>query len=501
MGTESAQARRAIVFVPFPAQGHVTPMLHLARALADRGGVAATVAVPDFVHRRMSLQDGGGDGRVVLVPIPSGVPDDGGDEPPGFASIVHAMEHHMPAHLEGMLLAMAGAGRGRGAAACLVVDVLASWAVGVAARCGVPAVGFWPVMFASYRVVAAIPELISKGFISRTGTPLPPSTNKIYEAVVSKGQKIGDLHILPSKLQLSTADLPWLVGGAASQQSRFAFWLQTVDRAKSLDSILVNSFPGEGAGDDDRYIPPPGQRILHVGPLFNGDSLDRSTSSSRLPAAAAMWQADSTCMEWLDGQSPGSVIYVSFGSWVGPIGPDKIAQFALGLEATGRPFLWVLKNHPSWRAGLPADHQFAGTIAAGRGKIVSWAPQEEVLQHGAVGCYITHCGWNSTLEAIRHGVRMICYPISGDQFINSAYIVNMWEAGIALVSSDRDCVKDCIERVMKGEEGRRLQENIARMREIVKLGEARSKAKRNLDLFLEGIIKSGDGNKTQQGTC
>ncbi|CAN6273579.1 unnamed protein product [Urochloa humidicola] len=374
MGADSAQARRrAIVFVPFPAQGHVTPMLHLARALADRGGISATVAVPDFVHRRMSQQDGGGDARVVLVPIPSGVPDDGGDDPPGFASVVHAMEHHMPAHLERMLLAMAGAaGCGRGAVACLVVDVLASWAVGVAARCGVPAVGFWPVMFASYRVVAAIPELISKGFISRTGTPLPLSTNKINEPV-SKGQKIGHLHILPSKLELSTADLPWLVGGAASQLSRFAFWLQTVDRAKSLDSILVNSFPGEGAGDDDRYDPPPGQRILHVGPLFNYDD-----DSSRLPcrkstsaaAAAAMWQADSTCMEWLDRQSPGSVIYVSFGSWVAPIGPDKIAQFALGLVAAGRPFLWVLKNHPSWRAGLPADDQFAGTVAAGRGKIV-----------------------------------------------------------------------------------------------------------------------------------
>ncbi|CAL4886543.1 unnamed protein product [Urochloa decumbens] len=496
MSAESAQARRAIVFVPFPAQGHVTPMLHLARALADRGGVAATLAVPDFVHRRMMSQDGGDNdnaaGRVALVPIPSGVPDDGGDEPPGFASIVHAMEHHMPAHLEGLLLAMArAAGRG-GAAACLVVDVLASWAVPVAARCGVPAVGFWPVMFASYRVVAAIPELISNGFISGTGTPLPPSTNKINEAD-SKGRKLGDLDILPSKLELSTADLPWLVGGAASRQSRFAFWLQTVDRAKSLDCILVNSFPGEGAGDADRpYDPPPGQRILHVGPLFDDDSLGRPPCrKSTAAAGAAMWQADPTCMEWLDRQSPGSVVYVSFGSWVAPIGPDKIAQFALGLEAAGRPFLWVLKSHPSWRAGLP--DQFAETIAAaGRGKIVSWAPQEDVLRHGAVGCFVTHCGTNSALEAIRHGVRMICYPISGDQFINSAYIVNMWGAGIALASSDRDCVKDCIESVMEGEEGRRLQENVARMREMVMLGEGRSIAKRNLDLFLEGIIKSDD---------
>ncbi|PUZ76695.1 hypothetical protein GQ55_1G311400 [Panicum hallii var. hallii] len=486
MGAESAQAQRAIVFVPFPAQGHVTPMLHLARALAGRGGVAATVAVPDFVHRRMGQQDGDAGSRVALVPIPSGVPDDGGDEePPGFASIAHAMEHHMPAHLEGVL---ARAGRGA-AVACLVVDVMASWAVPVAARCGVPAVGFWPVMFASYRVVAAIPELISKGFISRTGTPLPLSTNGINEAV-NKHQQIGDLHILPAKLELNTSDLPWLVGGAASRESRFAFWLRTVDRAKSLTSILVNSFPGEGAGDSDRYDPPPGQHFLHVGPLFGDELLARANS------AATMWRADSTCIDWLDRQSPGSVIYVSFGSWVAPIGQDTIAQLALGLKAAGRPFLWVLRNHPSWRAGLPDG--FTETVA-GRGKIVSWAPQEDVLRHDAVGCYITHCGWNSTLEAIRHGVRMICYPISGDQFVNRAYIVNMWEAGIALVGTDCDCVKDCIGRAMKGgEEGRRLQDNVARMREAIMAGEARSIAKRNLDLFLEGI--ENDDTKIQQVT-
>ncbi|KAK1699049.1 hypothetical protein QYE76_015746 [Lolium multiflorum] len=146
----------AVVLVPFPAQGHVTPMLHLARALAARG-VACTVAVPDFVHRRMGSCADVAAAGVGLASIPSGIFDDGG-EPPGFASIAHAMEHHMPAHLERMLT--------RGHAACVVVDVLASWAIPVASRCGVPAVGFWPAMLASFRVVAAIPELLRRRFIS-----------------------------------------------------------------------------------------------------------------------------------------------------------------------------------------------------------------------------------------------------------------------------------------------------------------------------------------------
>ena len=161
-------AAATVVLVPFPAQGHISPMLRLARALAGRG-VAAIVAVPDFVHRRLVSACGHQVGvGVELASIDSGVPDDGVGEPPGFAGFARAMEHHMPTSLESMLTTRRGlAGRG---VACLVADVLASWAVPVAARCGVPAVGFWTAMLATYRVVAAIPELIDKGLISDHGT-------------------------------------------------------------------------------------------------------------------------------------------------------------------------------------------------------------------------------------------------------------------------------------------------------------------------------------------
>jgi hypothetical protein len=159
----------AVVLVPFPAQGHVSPMLLMARALAARG-VEATVAVPDFVQRRIvgASSQGGTDAPrgVALASIQSGVPDDGNGEPPGFASFAHAMEERMPARLEEMLKQRALTGRG---VACLIVDVLASWAIPVAERCGVPAVGFWPAMLATYRVVAAIPDVIAKGLISDCG--------------------------------------------------------------------------------------------------------------------------------------------------------------------------------------------------------------------------------------------------------------------------------------------------------------------------------------------
>ncbi|XP_062221065.1 UDP-glycosyltransferase 82A1-like [Phragmites australis] len=471
-----------VVLVPFPAQGHVSPMLRLARALAAPGVVAATVAVPDFVHRRIvSASQAESAAGVALASIASGIPDDGDGEPPGFASILHAMEHHMPAHLEGMLKTNQSL-TGRGVA-FLVLDVLASWAVPVAIRCGVPAVGFWPAMLATYRVVAAIPELIDKGLISDSGIPTATKRLNNDETKVN-----GDLHKLPAELELSTAELPWLVGDEACQKSRFTFWLRTMERARSLRSILVNTFPGEAASDSGEHLHPSQiPQVLQVGPLPT-DSFDRTKGDShhsplRIPS---MWQADDTCMEWLDQQRPGTVTYVSFGSWVAPIGRDEIKELALGLEATGLPFLWALKDEPSWRGGLPSGYK---ETVADRGKIVAWAPQEDVLQHEAVGCYLTHCGWNSTLEAIQNGVRLLCCPLSSDQFINCAYIVKMWGIGIRLGSTKRSIVEDGIKRIMEGEEGRRLQEKVNEFRERVMTGEARCASKRNLESFLGGIMR------------
>ena len=183
-------AHPAVLLVPFPAQGHITPMLQLAGVLAAHG-VAPTVAVPDFIHRRIAAAASGCvGGGVALASIPSGIViqqdaaaggDD--DDTPGFRDIVHSMEHHMPLHLERMLLASASPrSRAPPPVACVVVDVLASWAVPVAARCGVPAAGFWPAMLACYRVVAAIPELLDKGLISESGTRTSHSVYmRIYE--------------------------------------------------------------------------------------------------------------------------------------------------------------------------------------------------------------------------------------------------------------------------------------------------------------------------------
>ncbi|RLN33260.1 hypothetical protein C2845_PM03G32020 [Panicum miliaceum] len=411
-------------------------MLRLARTLVNLGDVSVTVAVPDFIHRRMVQLSILG---VALVSIPSGVQDDGNGEPPGHPSFLHAMEHYMPAQLGDMLTTESGIVGAR-RVSCLVIDLLASWAIPVATRLGLPVVGFWVGMLATYRTVAEIPELMDRGLISESGTIVSP--DQINSGQCNINQNIADLHILPAKLKLRFKDLPWLISSSAvSQKSRLAFWLQTVNRAKNIRSILVNSIIGEG-GDSELYDPPQGHEILPVGPLLFNDASEKMT---------AMWRTDQTCIDWLEKQSVGSVIYVSFGIWGCTYRTCEHKRIRTWFGGLGPPILVGSQEPPIMRAGLPDGYM---EKVACHGKIVSWAPQDDILKHKAVGCYIKHCGWNSVLEAVRHGVRMICYPISSDHFINCAYIVHMWEAGIALGSSDQSNVKDCIGRVMEGEEGR-----------------------------------------------
>lgn len=295
---------------------------------------------------------------------------------------------------------------------------------------------------------------------------------------------------LPSQVKLSTKDLPWLVGNSASQKTRFAFWLRTLDRAKALQWLLINSFPGEG--DLDGHHPPSqplehGPRTFQVGPLSANSSNTKSDEVDQdvpqMQFNPSMWEEDWSCVEWLEKQAPRSVVYVSFGSWVGPIGPEKITEFALALETARRPFLWVLKEDKAWRAGLPDGYL---ERVAGWGKVVGWAPQVEVLKHGAVGCYITHCGWNSTVEAIEHGKRLLCYPISGDQFVNCAYIVRVWRIGIKLDGFGQSSIQDGIQKIMAGEEAMGIQ---ARVLDLKKQIRRNSRALADLQCFIDEIRK------------
>ena len=161
---------------------------------------------------------------------------------------------------------------------------------------------------------------------------------------------------------------------------------------------------GEGKCFPDGPTPP----VYCIGPLIAGADEDESNDKAR-----------HACLSWLDTQPRQSVVFLCFGSQ-GTFSPAQLKEIANGLERSGKRFLWVVKNPPS---AVAADVDLEGLMPEGfmdrskdRGMVVkSWAPQVAVLNHPSVGGFVTHCGWNSVLEAVVAGVPMVAWPLYAEQ--------------------------------------------------------------------------------------
>ncbi|PWZ58344.1 UDP-glycosyltransferase 83A1 [Zea mays] len=123
---------------------------------------------------------------------------------------------------------------------------------------------------------------------------------------------------------------------------------------------------------------------------------------------------------------------------IGPLSADGAFRKPVGhyLPEDERCVKW-LDAHPDASSVVKAWlHEFQRRVA-GRGMIVSWCSQQQVLAHRAVACFVSHCGWNSTMEGLRNGVPFLCWPYFCDQYLNRSYIVNVWKTGLA-VTPDAD---------------------------------------------------------------
>lgn len=179
-----------------------------------------------------------------------------------------------------------------------------------------------------------------------------------------------------------------------------------------LEEATLNSFP----------------EILPIGPLLARNRLGK--------AIGCLWSEDSDCLAWLDEQPPQSVIYVAFGSFT-IFDQIQFHELAVGLELTNRPFLWVVRPESTEETDYndaypnPNPNQTGlGSKTLGHGRLVSWAPQQDVLKHPSVACFLSHCGWNSTMEGISNGLPFLCWPYFADQFLNRSYICDIWKVGL-----------------------------------------------------------------------
>ncbi|XP_078151394.1 scopoletin glucosyltransferase-like [Carex rostrata] len=241
---------------------------------------------------------------------------------------------------------------------------------------------------------------------------------------------------------------------------------------------IVNSFLELEADYVVHWREVVGRKAWLIGPvvLCNEEYIEKSSRGGN-PSIGT-----EDLLQWLDSKHPGSVVYICFGSITNlNTSLEQLMNIAIALEESDRDFIWVvnssnLEGYDDWLEGFEQRmHKEKRSLI-----IRGWAPQLLVLNHPALGGFLTHCGWNSTIEAISAGVPMITWPMSGDQFFNEKLIVEMLNIGAAIGIKEgpfvenrqlieAETIKCVIERVLgEGAEGEAMRKRAKELKEIAK---------------------------------
>uniref|UniRef100_A0A7N2MFJ4 Uncharacterized protein n=1 Tax=Quercus lobata TaxID=97700 RepID=A0A7N2MFJ4_QUELO len=215
--------------------------------------------------------------------------------------------------------------------------------------------------------------------------------------------------------------------------------------------LILNTFE-DLEGPVLSYIRTKCPKTYTIGPLHAilKSKLESKTTLLQHWSPNSLFEVDKSCMMWLDVQPLKSVIYVSFGS-ITVMTKEELMEFWYGLVNSKKRFLWAIR--PDLVTQKDGEGQIPHELVEGtkdRGYTVGWVPQEEVLAHKAVGGFLTHSGWNSTLESIVAGVPMICWPYFADQQVNSRFVSEVWKLGMDMKDvCDRVIVEKMVNYLME----------------------------------------------------
>ncbi|MCO5602564.1 hypothetical protein L7F22_056698 [Adiantum nelumboides] len=434
-----ASRRPHAVVVPYPAQGHINPCMQLAKQLAFQGYTITFVNTQHNHERIVSSQHQQADQlqeeglEIHFAHISDGLPQDH-NRMSDLSVLSHAIDTHMPSHFEALVARLCSSDDSH--PTCIVSDVLMLFTQDIANKFGLPRVAVWCQSAASFAVNVSMPSLIREGYV--------PFTDSSRKNLITS---------IPGHPPLSPEDLPSFFKDSHPSNYMFNFKLLPFQRLQEAKCVLLNTF--EDLESNVLNALNEQLEVLAAGPfllLANADPKDNHIGTQ-------LWPEDHDCLLWLDRQKESSVLYVSFGS-IASLSDAQLKELALGLEASQKPLLWAIRPDvkDSIASAIPKSFQVGGHVY-----ITSWAPQALVLSHKSVGGFLTHCGWNSTLESLSMGVPTLAWPYLADQMLNRKWMVDEWKVGKSLETTDLGLVtKEEVERLvrllMEGKEGQEMRE-------------------------------------------
>ncbi|KAF3339750.1 UDP-glycosyltransferase 89B1 [Carex littledalei] len=416
-----------ILLIPFPAQGHIIPFLDFSHHLSLQNFSLTIVVTPSNLTLLSPLLSLSPSIQTLSLPFPSSphLPpnvENSKDLPPSsFSLFIHAL-----AGLYSPILSWIKSQTDNPVSA-IVSDFFLGWTQPLAKEVGVPRIAF---SSSAVFGTAVLHSLFRR---------LPQRLDSTDDLELISFAEIPGSPVFPFR-ELSFLYRSYREGDPVSEAVRQNFlW--------NFDSwgFASNTFKAlEGAYLEHPLVDLGFRKIWTVGPLT---PIDCGINRGGVMSGSA-----SEVVTWLDRWDEKSVLYISFGSQA--VLPRMQAMvLATALEKSGVHFVWAMRDSTILPEGFEERIADKGMIIKG------WAPQVAILSHCAVGWFITHCGWNSVLEALTAGVTILTWPMAADQFVNARLLVEstrvaipVWE-GSSEVPQEEELAKVLKETVsLKGTE-------------------------------------------------
>ncbi|OVA11044.1 UDP-glucuronosyl/UDP-glucosyltransferase [Macleaya cordata] len=465
---EKVGKRGHVLLLPYPSQGHINPSLQFAKRLVSKG-LKATLVTTIFIAKSIRPELG----PIGVETISDGYDDGGFAKADSIQSYLKRLETVGSVTLAELIKKLNRFGADP--INCIIYDAFLPWALTVARQFGLVGAAF----FTQSCAVNNIYYQFGKGLLKVD----PTSTTTRTSGVLISG--------LPAPFQLS--DLPSFLGVPGSYPAYLELVLNQLINVEEADWIFVNTFDKLELQVVDwmtKIFPV----LRTIGPTIPSAYLDKQIEDDT-DYGLNLYEPDSSiCMNWLSSRATDTVVYVSFGS-MAELNKEQMEELAMGLMGSNFYFLWVVRASEENKLSSKILEDIK---SANQGLVVRWSPQLKVLSHEAVGCFITHCGWNSTIEALSLGVPMVGIPQWTDQTTNAKFVEDEWGVGVrAKVDDDekgittRKEIEVCIRKVMEGEQGKEIKRNANKWRkqaqEAVDVG---GSSFQNIDEFIAKLICS-----------
>ncbi|CAA2971524.1 crocetin glucosyltransferase, chloroplastic-like [Olea europaea var. sylvestris] len=462
--------RPHVLLVTFPAQGHINPLLTFAKTLV-RNGIEVTFSTSLYAQRRIAKAAGDINPLLTFAAFSDGY-DDGCKQSDDHNRYMAVIRNSSSNSIRDTVLASAEQGR---PVTCLVYSLLLPWAAAVARELQIPSALLW----IQPTTVLDIYYYYFNGY----GEEINNSSDDPSWTIQ-----------LPGLPLLAKRDLPSFVLPPSSDHKVFALstckeHLEMLD-AETKPKVLVNTFDALQA---DALKAIEDYELIGIGPLIPSAFLDGKDPSDK-DVGGDLFNKSEDYLQWLNSMPESSVIYVSFGTLL-RLPKVQMEEIAKGLLECGRPFLWVIRVNENSEEEKDDNKPSRLEELEKLGNIVPWCSQLEVLTHPSLGCFVTHCGWNSTLECIACGVPVVAFPQWADQGTNAKLIQDVWRTGLRVNPREDGIVesyeiKRCIETIMgDGEKSGELRENAWKWKNSAReaMQEDGSSTK-NLKVFVEELV-------------